>query len=706
MLCNIDQAHVEDAKRMLTLLCSAFRPLTVSELIDGIAIELSDQPRLNLKRRLCNTDDLHTICPGLIEISTNPSYLGNDEQERFEVGDVEVLQDGDSEDKDEKEPIEVDYSGPKERGISALAPPEPIVRIAHSSIQEYLSSKRIQQQDAKAFYLSPTKVDAEIAMLCIAYLLDEGVSRLSPDMPRTKIYRGLRLCDEGFSNAYSLNGGLSRLSGDVPLVGRHRRLKSDEYPFLGYAATYWHLHYEILAGSDPQLDQVALNFLWADPRFLSNWQYHDEYLSAEFASLGGLISPVYCVSLLGYNHSLEMLAEEEGEETSGAKYPWPSFSEQINAKCGYWGYPVLAAVSQGHFNTVQLLVRNGADVNVQAGKSRELSTPVHCASWSGNESVLRFLLDNGVDTNARDSRGRSALHTTCSSEYENVMAVVQLLIEHGADVNAQDFQGTSVLHLACRRSYALGTWHSRMVLVQLLINNGADVNARDYKGRSALLIACEKDHDDLVHFLFHNGADVFAPDTTGDGALEYGFQDLASNANLVQLLLDDGVEVNHPVGRSRAVEKVSGWGLKESIELLLKNGAIVNSHFDDGFYSAALGAAARGGREEIVELLLNHGATVNSRFPDGYYCRALEETLEGYWNPEHLGRITRLLLERGAIWSKVGRDRALKFGVDIGNGQNQPRGPGVQGLADAAPQAVSTVETTPGNDLAVVLPLR
>ena len=84
MLCNIDQANVEDARRIFTLLCSALRPLLVSELIDGIAIELSGQARLNLKRRLRDPDDIHQICPGLIDIDIDPSYPDEGEQEELD----------------------------------------------------------------------------------------------------------------------------------------------------------------------------------------------------------------------------------------------------------------------------------------------------------------------------------------------------------------------------------------------------------------------------------------------------------------------------------------------------------------------------------------------------------------------------------------------------------------------------------------------
>lgn len=49
MLCNIDDHLIEDARRILTLLCFAARPLTVPELIDGIAVEIEGSIGLNPK---------------------------------------------------------------------------------------------------------------------------------------------------------------------------------------------------------------------------------------------------------------------------------------------------------------------------------------------------------------------------------------------------------------------------------------------------------------------------------------------------------------------------------------------------------------------------------------------------------------------------------------------------------------------------------
>jgi ankyrin repeat domain-containing protein 50 len=56
-------------RQILTILCYAKRLLTVLELIEGIAVELGDNLRLNLDSRLDNEDDIYRIYPGLIELN-------------------------------------------------------------------------------------------------------------------------------------------------------------------------------------------------------------------------------------------------------------------------------------------------------------------------------------------------------------------------------------------------------------------------------------------------------------------------------------------------------------------------------------------------------------------------------------------------------------------------------------------------------------
>ena len=136
MLCNIDQYSIEDARRMLTLLCFASRPLTVPELIDGIAVETTEPARFNKDRRFQDYNDINEICPGF----TNLNVVAADEL--------------------------------------------PTVQIAHFSVQEYLVSDRIRRQKATIFGLTSDIAHEEITQICLIYLLEPNLSspELGPDI--------------------------------------------------------------------------------------------------------------------------------------------------------------------------------------------------------------------------------------------------------------------------------------------------------------------------------------------------------------------------------------------------------------------------------------------------------------------------------------------------------------------------------------------
>ncbi len=142
MLCNIDHYLIEDARRILTLLCFASRPLTVQEVIDGVAVKIVNCTGLNRKRRLQDSNDVREICIGFIDIGLGADHTTETYHEE------ELTR---------------------------------TVRIAHFSVQEYLESERIRHQKAAIFSLTSLTAHGEIAQICLTYLLEHGLSSSNLD---------------------------------------------------------------------------------------------------------------------------------------------------------------------------------------------------------------------------------------------------------------------------------------------------------------------------------------------------------------------------------------------------------------------------------------------------------------------------------------------------------------------------------------------
>ncbi|KAL4769179.1 hypothetical protein BDW60DRAFT_210265 [Aspergillus nidulans var. acristatus] len=143
IFCSIDSDYTEDVRRVLTVLCYSRRPVTVNELIDAHAVDLNEPLRLDRDGRSYEQNDLIDICLGLIEVATA---------------------------KDDK-------------GQTTST-----VRIAHFSVQEYLQSDRILQQNSRIFAMQSEIGNTEIALICLVYLMEPALSRGPLDKTKLTLF--------------------------------------------------------------------------------------------------------------------------------------------------------------------------------------------------------------------------------------------------------------------------------------------------------------------------------------------------------------------------------------------------------------------------------------------------------------------------------------------------------------------------------------
>ncbi|KAL9124786.1 MAG: hypothetical protein Q9175_008178, partial [Cornicularia normoerica] len=422
MFCNVNYHLIEDARRILTLRCFASRPLTVQELIDGVAVETNSPVGLNRKRRLQDSNEIHDICGGFID--TTETYL-----------------------KD------------LNRNTST-------VRIAHFSVQEYLESERIRSQKAAKFGLTSGTAHAEIAEICLIYLLEPGLSR-------SDLYKSIL----------------------------------EEYPLATFAAKYWYHHYQNTVKPAPGLDDYILRLFQCQGSFTTWVKIHDKDRdrtrnpSSGFdRPLDDIPSPIYYASLLGLDQVLHELIHTEELETTevlalsiGSK---SKVAEKVNAHGGYYGNALQAASYSGHVGVTQMLLDRGADVNAQGGEYRNALSG---AAYHGHIKVIQMLLDRGAEVNVQGENFGNALQTAA---YHGHIKVVQMLLDRGANVNAQGGHYGNVLQTA--------TYRGHDNLVQMLLDRGADVNAQGGEYDNALQAASWRVNGKLVQMLLDRGADVNA----------------------------------------------------------------------------------------------------------------------------------------------------------------------------------------------------
>jgi imidazolonepropionase-like amidohydrolase len=209
------------------------------------------------------------------------------------------------------------------------------------------------------------------------------------------------------------------------------------------------------------------------------------------------------------------------------------------------------AVGNGSIDFVNMLISEGADVNV---KSNWNQTPLQYAARLGHKEIVELLLSHGADVNyvGEDWDKTAAEHAMNSNHTE----IVQLLISKGADI--------SPLHFAL--------YMKDEAKARSLIEGGADVNQRASNGSTYLSRAINWDLKDIAELLIARGADVNAGSSWGwtplHGAAEKGYKDI------VELLITEGANVNARDGDDRTpLFYAKDEGYAEIVELLRKHGA-------------------------------------------------------------------------------------------------------------------------------------
>ena len=156
---------------------------------------------------------------------------------------------------------------------------------------------------------------------------------------------------------------------------------------------------------------------------------------------------------------------------------------------------LMVAAAGGYIKCVNLLIKNGADVNKVLTSTGPLlyiqgSTALMLASKRGHSECVDKLTKAEADVNKQDKDGDTALMYAAEGGHSKCM---EHLVKAGADVNMGDAYGDTALIMAAE----LG----RDKCVEILLTSGADVNIRNSDRYTALDHAQEKGHNKCVKLI-------------------------------------------------------------------------------------------------------------------------------------------------------------------------------------------------------------
>lgn len=332
---------------------------------------------------------------------------------------------------------------------------------------------------------------------------------------------------------------------------------------------------------------------------------------------------------------VSLIAESNSHSSLKAFVEFNSTSNEI-----FMSTLLASAAAMGDAKICQVLIEAGADLDALSGTTTR-TTPLSRAIRNRNTQCTNLLLAAGADPNLIVER-ETPLQNGCIRHFRPALNIVSLLLRHGAHVNPpQDYAGLTPLQLV-----AEGT---QPEILKVLLNKGANPN-------------------------------VFETSIRGT-ALQRACCGNSSNANMVELLVNAGADINYCSGyrfpsRDGASSADSDTDSSSSQDLDDWGGVC---WFPHAFMPPIL-IAARNKNWEAVQLLLEEGAVINTalkRCPS----RALEKELDiaqiAVFTPLQAAvrakdtTMTRMLLAKGAdVNMKVKGNyghTALQIAAMVGN---------------------------------------
>ena len=147
---------------------------------------------------------------------------------------------------------------------------------------------------------------------------------------------------------------------------------------------------------------------------------------------------------------------------------------------------LLTSIKNNYVNGVKKALERGVNINKKNERDYNRTALLY-ASIYGYKNIVEILLKNGADINIQDVNGWTALIFASNHGHKDI---VEILLKNGADVNKKIFNGETALMSASNKGYK--------EIVELLLKHGADINITNKFGYTALYYASLKKYKALI----------------------------------------------------------------------------------------------------------------------------------------------------------------------------------------------------------------
>jgi hypothetical protein len=422
--------NVERARKLLSIVLAAMRPLTLTELKIAFSIDRSGNYSILDKNPELETSGLKAIVIGPIEKTFRESIR--------------------------------QYCG------LFIRITESKVYLIHQTAQEFLLESQIINNNHLTgwkYSFKNAETHLTLARSCIWYLKlpqfgESGLELWDPHLDDPALYLGL-----DSESSKELDEQLNEEREELSLPPRMKFIS--QHQFVEYAATYWIAHFN--ASNATEEDEIAAGATeLCSPRKTWGLISYDSLPHTTYSSLLAAASydliPVLKILLL------------RGEDTGQVGDRWRQTA-------------LHAALSNDHPRAAKVLIEFGAPINAQ---NKYGNTPLHIAIYLDSVEIVQLLLSRGADVQLCDIRGRTALHD--ATEFGNTDAVRALINAganvNTLDKDLQSPLHSAALGLDTTVTYYKSIpLSTRKGVIGILLQNGADPSLVDRNGKTAMQLA-------------------------------------------------------------------------------------------------------------------------------------------------------------------------------------------------------------------------
>ncbi|AZL89834.1 ankyrin repeat protein [Megavirus baoshan] len=208
-----------------------------------------------------------------------------------------------------------------------------------------------------------------------------------------------------------------------------------------------------------------------------------------------------------------------------------------------WTALMMASIISNNYQTVELLIKLGADINKQNryGYTALMLACIHSRTTNSNKTI-QLLLDYGSDIDKQNTYGMTALMCSIYAINSNGLDIVKLLLKYGANIGAKTNNGLTLLMLLCINIIEINNDET----IEYIIDQCPNINSISNEGCTALMYACrlinKKSTVKTFESLLKHGA---CPNITNNGmTVLRKILQMNQNDDLVKLLLQYNADPN------------------------------------------------------------------------------------------------------------------------------------------------------------------